>query len=292
MAGWKNRLSKYFRDKLGLTALEYQVNEQLDFQMSFLNFTAAEVLKIPDNLLPDIVANLHKRHGQINFATAIHKNDIMFQHHLYHHPDIGEALKHYFRVGAGISEEMAQIFSLPEGTKLLDFGAGYGRLTRFLPAFFPKIQVIVSEVKPLCVSFLQEYMGLPGFIHSADPISFPDKRFHGILALSVFTHLPEALFTVWLATLANHLEPDGKLVLSFNNSGLKPGLEGKDFHYTFQSEDSFFRTSDRLARQEEYGLTFVSERYLSDQADLLGLVIEFQKSASLGSQQLAIVQQA
>lgn len=289
MAGLKKRLSGFLRDKLGVTELQYKVNEQLDFQMSLLNVVSPEILKISDDDLKEIIKDLQERYEIAAFCSVIHKNDVMFQHHLYHHPDLAEALTHYFRVGASLSKELNSLFDLPSNTRLLDFGAGYGRLTRFLGSFFPNNEIVVSEVKPQAIAFLSEYLGLEGISHTADPDSFPTEKFHGILALSVFTHLPRNLFEGWFACLANALDQAGMMVFTFNDSARHTSAKDSDFLYTIQSEDSFFHTSDRLVSDQEYGLTFVSQNYLSEQANRQGLDIEFKRSTSFGTQSLAII---
>ena len=287
MAGLKKRLSSYLKDKLGITELQHRLKEQLNFQMSLLNFASPEVLKIPHEVLAMVQKDLREKYDIDDFHAAIHKNDIMFQHHLYHHPDIAEALKHYFRVGASISRELCGIFEIHASGRILDFGAGYGRLTRFLPSCFPSHKIIASEVKPHAVAFLENELGIDAFIHKTDPQSFPDTRFDGILALSVFTHLPQPLFEAWFKKLAEQLSPNGAFLLSFNDANDHGKKGGEDFYYSVHSEDSFFRTSDRLASEEEYGLSFVSRNYLSQLAEDSGLIIKFITPKTLGTQSLA-----
>jgi SAM-dependent methyltransferase len=289
MAGWRNKAGAYLRAKLGLTALQYKVDQQLSFQLSLLNFASPAVLNPDVSALDTLRDDLKDSYGVHEFSPVIHKNDLMFQHHLYHHPDISEALKHYFRVGASISKELAGIFQLAPDSRLLDFGAGYGRLTRFLPGFFKGVEVQASEVKPESLQFLKEQFGIPGILHGTDPESFPYEKFDAILALSVFTHLPEALFQSWLERLSGALKEGGQMMITWNDISRKPAMSGKDFHYSSHSEDSFFRTSDRLESDEEYGLTFVSASFLQNLAEQLGLQADFSHQGFTGSQRTCLM---
>lgn len=277
------------RAKLGLTELQHRVDEQLSFQLSLLNFASPEVLYPDQKTSENLRTDLSESYGVGDFSTAIHKNDLMFQHHLYHHPDIGEALRHYFRVGASISRELAQILNLKERASLLDFGAGYGRLTRFLPVFFPKAEIQASEVKREALRFLKEQFEITGMLHETDPDSFRGEKFDAILALSVFTHLPEGLFQSWLERLYQALNEGGKLMITWNDIAGKPELAGTSFHYSSQSEDSFFRTPDRLESDEAYGLTFVSKSYLEKLARSIGFRPDFSHQGFTGSQSTCLL---
>ena len=257
--------------------------------MSFLNFASGEILYPPAEIFGAIQLDIHEKYGISEFPGLIHKNDLMFQHHLYHHPDLGEALKHYFRVGASISKEVSQIFTLAPGSRLLDFGAGYGRLTRFLPQFSPEVELVASEVKPECLKFLEEHLHVTGILHGTDAGSFPDRKFDAILALSVFTHLPEKLFQSWLGRLSNALNGGGEMIITWNDISNKASLAGQDFHYSSESEDSFFRTADRLESDAEYGLTFISRNYLEELAQSFGLHADFSHQGFTGSQSTCLL---
>lgn len=289
MAGWRNRVGAWLRAKLGLTELQQKMDQQLSFQLSMLNFASPEVLHPDSKTAVNLRAELRENYGVSDFSGAIHKNDLMFQHHLYHHPDIEEALRHYFRVGASISRELAEILNLKEGERLLDFGAGYGRLTRFLPAFFPISQVLASEVKPESLRFLKEQFNIQGILHGTAPDTFPKEEFDAILALSVFTHLPEELFKNWLERLHAALREGGKLMITWNDISKRPDLRGRQFDYSANSEDSFFRTADRLNSEEEYGLTFITEDYLKELARNTGFRTDFSHQGFTGSQSTCLL---
>lgn len=289
MANLRNRLGRYFQDKLGITELRHKAEQELSFQMSFLNLASADVWHLDTGMLKAIEEDLEERYGIKSFSAAIHKNDLMFQHHLYHHPDIGEALLHYFRVGASVSSELGKLFALPAQARLLDFGAGYGRLTRFLPSVFRDTDITASEVKPPAIEFLRKSFGIKGVLHGTDADTFPVSEYHGILALSVFTHLPQGKFDAWFKTLSGSLSGGGRLIFTWNNIARLRDQQAKQFYYTAQSEDSFFITSDRLASDDDYGLTYVSGDYIKKLADNAGLKLELMDPDFTGSQQLAIV---
>ena len=79
------------------------------------------------------------------------------------------------------------------------------------------------------------------------------------------------------------------VMFSYNNIERIAKPHNPDIHYTSQSEDSFFRVSDRLADDNTYGLTFVSQNYLSQLASKNGLEIFFETEVQLAKQKIAVL---
>ncbi len=97
---------------------------------------------------------------------------------------------------------------------ILDFGSGYGRITRFF----------LNDVRPeqlygvdTDTKILEECRlgGTPGNFFSIQPLGtlpFADKFFSVVYAYSVFTHLPEPVQDRWLAEIHRVLKPRGLFV--------------------------------------------------------------------------------
>ncbi len=184
--------------------------------------------------------------------------------HLFHYGR-GEAwdlsLHLYLDSGRKIWRTLSQILAWHFGDlsrigSLLDFAAGYGRVTRFVVADLPADRVWVSEIDPEAVRFQAETFGVHGLLSAADPAAFnPGLDFDAILVSSLFTHLPAERFAAWLARLLALVRPGGLLAFSVHDKSLLVEAPEGDFVFRGTSE------SGSLARNE-YGSTWVTESYV------------------------------
>jgi SAM-dependent methyltransferase len=101
--------------------------------------------------------------------------------------------------------------------KILDFGAGAGRVTRWLVAAFPEAEIHACDVRDEDMAFCREALGV-----EARPIS-PDVgllkftgRYDLIWVGSVITHLSAADARRLVNKLFDQLEPNGVLAVSFH----------------------------------------------------------------------------
>lgn len=287
----RKQLGSYVRKKLGITESRQSLQRQVNFLSALVGLNLPEILHPGEEINRKVDRALQEEFGEMDFFRGIHRNDIMFQHHLYHAAtDPAEAFVSYCQVGARAARQLAQLCEKHrlQPQKMLDFGSGYGRVSRFLPHFLPNTEILVSEVKPLALAFQKKNFDFKAVHHSETASSFPHRGFDLIFALSVFTHLPEESFKEWFETLANCLNPGGILVFSFNNLERISAANNGRIYFTGQSEDSSFIVSDRLADQEKYGLTFVSKEFLSGLADQGNASLDFYGSLFSGKQEVGV----
>ncbi|MEA2694824.1 MAG: hypothetical protein QOJ16_4211 [Acidobacteriota bacterium] len=148
-------------------------------------------------------------------------------------------------------------------SSLLDFAAGYGRVTRFTAADLPADRVWVSEIDPDAVRFQAETFGVHGLLSTPDPAAFdPGRAFDAILVSSLFTHLPEERFAAWLAKLLSLVRPGGLLAFSVHDRSLLADTPAVDFVFRAESESGSLSGS-------EYGSTWVTEGYVRSCLDRL-----------------------
>lgn len=287
-----NRLKLYARKKLNIDGDVEHLQKQIHFLSALVNFSGKDTMEPNPSLKEKLLNFFQKERDLKRMYFPVHKNDIMFLYHLYHHEsDTEEAFKSYYNVGLNIAGSCAGLINkhTADAQSVLDFGSGYGRVSRFLPFFFPDAKIHVSEVKPDALLFQKEEFGFQIVAHSPFAESFPKQSFDVIIAGSVFTHLPQNLFEKWFTVLCTSISKKGMVMFSYNNIERIASPQNPDIHYTSQSEDSFFRVSDRLADDATYGLTFVSQNYLSKLAKENGLEIFFEKDVQLAKQKIAVL---
>lgn len=268
-------LKSALRSRLGLGAIEYRLErlqKQMDFWASWQQLSAPDFHQPRPELWQEAKTNLAAE-GIGDFPEIIHQQDLMFAHHLYHNPgEPARALAGYFRVGHRIAAGLARLSESPANSieRLLDFGSGYGRVSRFLPQHFPQAEIHISEIKEGAVRFQREQFGFQAHHHGPEPEVMAGGPYDLIIALSVFTHLPEGNGKLWLKKLSECLQPGGQLIFTFNNIEAKPsGISDQpDYHFYRLSEDSnlnFF--PDSLRDTESYGSTYISAERLQSWLD-------------------------
>ena len=104
-----------------------------------------------------------------------------------------------------------------ENSNILDFGCGYGRITRLMYYFANEDHVFgvdpwdksieICHADGLTTNFLQS-----DYLPSTLPV--PRADFDLIYAFSVFTHLSERATVVCLNTLADYVKPDGLIAIT------------------------------------------------------------------------------
>jgi len=166
------------------------------------------------------------------------------------------------------------------GIRLLDFAAGYGRVTRFAVRDVPPDRVWVAEIDPEAVAFQRRAFGVHGFVSTSRPEELRvDERFDAIVVSSLFTHLPADGFRAWLARLLGLLTPGGLFLFSVHGRELLDGAPAGDG----DGEEVAFRPSSesRSLPGAEYGSSWVSEGFvraaLAEAAGALGLAIDVRR---------------
>ncbi|RFB79822.1 methyltransferase domain-containing protein [Methylovirgula sp. 4M-Z18] len=109
--------------------------------------------------------------------------------------------------------------------RLLDFGCGVGRVLRYWITC-PGIEVYGTDLNGDAIAWDRE--NLP-FAHVAinglEPrLPYPDAHFGFVYALSVFTHLPEAMQRPWLAELTRIVRPGGHIYFTTHGVGYRHTL--------------------------------------------------------------------
>lgn len=99
--------------------------------------------------------------------------------------------------------------------RILDFGCGCGRVIRALH-FYTPAQLYGTDYNRAMIQWCQHNLPVAQFVCNdlTPPLPFDDAAFDFIYALSVFTHLPEALQCPWMTELRRVLRPGGYLLFT------------------------------------------------------------------------------
>jgi SAM-dependent methyltransferase len=114
---------------------------------------------------------------------------------------------------------------LENGFRVLDFGCGCGRTLRHW-ARVPHISLYGSDYNPLLVDWCNEHLPfVSGSVNALEPpLPHASESFDLVYALSVFTHLPEALQLPWMAEMARVIKPNGYLLLTLHGESYMPDI--------------------------------------------------------------------
>lgn len=118
------------------------------------------------------------------------------------------------------------------GTRILDFGCGWGRIIRF---FFKDVScenLFGVDVDPKMIDFCSQEMhcGSYSLVNSEPPSAFQHNSIDVIYAFSVFSHLAESTAMNWISEFSRILTPRGILIATtFDKSFLDAceALRGK-----------------------------------------------------------------
>jgi SAM-dependent methyltransferase len=167
---------------------------------------------------------------------------------LYNLPGVtnkNDAIDQYFANGADCAGKLRALIAEQRpvaGARILEFAAGYGRVTRHLRNVVSEAEVLACDIHPEAVRFLRETLGVEA-VGSVDvPENFNlGRRFDVVFALSFFSHLPQSSWHRWLLALSEHTAPDGLLIFTTHGertriSFANPNIGADGFWFKPESE--------------------------------------------------------
>ncbi len=191
---------------------------------------------------PLVEAFLERRWPGSRPCLDISANDEMFDYALSEqHQHRGQALVSYLRSGLTAWESLERVARWRWGDqgppRWLDFAAGCGRVTRFARECVAPGSLSIAELSAVAVAFQRDVLGIESHTSSTAPADLDDLGdFDFLTALSLFTHLPDELFSSWLEKLYSMLAPGGLLLFSTNGENvLFPGRELDDRGFCFEA---------------------------------------------------------
>lgn len=145
-----------------------------------------------------------------------------------------------------------------ERARILDFGCGWGRLTRLLYKFTPYDQIWGVDPWDKSIEICRD-CGLKNPLAVSDylPRDLPvgDTRFDLVIAFSVFTHLSAKAARMAAKTLAKYLEPGGLIALT-----IRPVEYWNHHDFEFHRLDPATWRERMYSDHSEGGFAFIPHR--------------------------------
>jgi SAM-dependent methyltransferase len=193
----------------------------------------------------------------------VHRNDFMVSDPRHY----AKTSKEHFET---LSEELA--FADREWSKIksfIDFGCGYGRVTRWLPTVIPADRVTAFDVNPKAVRWCEREFGVRGLVGRPEIAGTPFGKYDALFACSVLTHLSERMVDVFLQNLPKILHPGGVAV--FTGKALNSAKMARETSVHLVSEvvedslerDGFYFQAYPHYRIPDLGDTFFTPEWLA-----------------------------
>ena len=179
----------------------------------------------------------------------IHPNDFMFDH-----ASPEEVASYAERAGNVVANIEASLAAgdrrFDDIERWLDFGCGYGRVSRFLVERVPPDRIWASDVAHEAVDFCRSEFGVNPLYSRPDLEALELESFDFVFAISVLSHLNERNSRALLRVIGDALRPKG--IAMFTTHGHRslenPGLYGAEFGE---------RRDDIARAVEARGMTFL-----------------------------------
>jgi len=106
--------------------------------------------------------------------------------------------------------------SLDSFERILDWGCGCGRVTRWLREDLGDRELVGVDIDSLAIRWCAQYLPFGRFVtcEPRPPLDFPDAHFDLVINHSVLSHLDRSMQDEWLAELHRIVRPGGLIVLS------------------------------------------------------------------------------
>ncbi|MEJ7708820.1 MAG: class I SAM-dependent methyltransferase [Pyrinomonadaceae bacterium] len=137
---------------------------------------------------------------------------------------------------------------------ILEMGVGMGRV---ILHYFPfETNLYGCDVTPEALSWTRLKLGHRVNLELTDvkpPLPYPDGLFDFVYANSVFTHIPCAFMSGWVAELRRIIRPGGMLILSVLDANhYLRDITYREFHQRYQAAGCFDRNQDQGVRMVTY----------------------------------------
>ena len=194
-----------------------------------------------------------------NEFIAIHHDDFIFkfcENNPLFTNDLALAVDYYINDAKDAAQKLKQLcanyFPKQDKLSLLEFAAGYGRVTRHICK--ERFCVTACDIHEDAVSYMHDNIRVKAMQSTPLPEDFPsDIKYDVVFALSFFSHMPDKTFGRWISALFRQVIPGGILIFTThgkisNENFLMLASKDQDFIFLPSSEQDDLQNT-------EYGTT-------------------------------------
>jgi len=221
--------------------------------------------------LNQIISAMHSR---VNKAISPHCE--MYRYARTGFASEEDTQDYYFSSGFELAKNLCgfllEVGVEPEHVDLLDFAAGYGRITRWLVPTFKS--VTVADVEQNMLAFHEQVLGIQGFLSPAKAkslYSHPD-RYDVVFVFSLFTHLPKHTWSQWLAAIFSLVRESGYLIFSTHSYEMFAELAPGKFESQHKKNFVFWEGNETNGRLQTsiYGSNVLTDEFVKRELTRLG----------------------
>ena len=179
-----------------------------------------------------------------------------------------ETHEYYFETGFELASNLCTFLEEvgidPYQGDLLDYAAGYGRVTRwFVPVFN---SVTAADIAEDMITFNSQTLGTKSWISPSDPAGLRARadRYDVVFVFSLFTHLPRDTWSKWLAAIFSMVKENGYLIFSTHSYELFKLLAPGKFETKPKKDFVFWEANETEGRlpTSVYGCNIVTEKFV------------------------------
>ena len=213
---------------------------------------------------PKYLSRLWCDYNESSVSRIIHPNDVMYNSSL-------KDEDYYYCGESALSVISAALLNsrISSVRNILDFSSGYGRVTRFLRAFFPAAHLTCSEVEEEAAKWCAQNFNASNIVTSKDvDLVAIDEKFDMIWLGSVFTHMDYERIKTLLKKLYGCLKPNGVIIASFRGEKMyqtylsNPDLHNRDKDLVVEYEKTGRAYKRYPGWKDDWGLSLISTHFL------------------------------
>jgi SAM-dependent methyltransferase len=177
----------------------------------------------------------------------------------------------FLSVGAAVASHVKRILEeehrpLHTFERILDFGCGCGRVLRFFEDRPDSCQLFATDVDVEAINWCKDNLvSLARFTTNAThpPLCYENDFFDLVLAISVFTHLPESMEQLWLAELQRIAKPGAILLLSIHGNRSFRNVPASSYEELASRGFCYAHCGGTAGLPDYYQTSFHTEEYVN-----------------------------
>jgi SAM-dependent methyltransferase len=179
----------------------------------------------------------------------------------------GASANDFLMSGAELFLAVDKLADLKKSRAILDFGCGCGRLLRFLSRYAQQADMVGLDIDPRHIQWTSCNLDFASFTvaQKLPPLLFPGRRSDTVVAVSIFSHLPEFRHRSWVEEFARIVAPGGHvLITTLGQTSLDAALRSAADFAILQITDEEFSAARSEFTEKGFGFVVQPTHPLAD----------------------------